>query len=44
MTLKVSRSLYSFTTFIFHGVENFPQAVGMGISDAIFLHLLAMFG
>ena len=35
--LKVSRSLYSFTTSIFHGVENyFPRLWGMGISGAIF--------
>ena len=37
MTLKVSRSLYCFTTSIFHGVENcFPRLWGMGISAAIF--------
>ena len=36
--LKVSRSLYSFTTSIFHGVENyFPRLWGTGISDAIFI-------
>ena len=35
--LKVSRSLYSFTTSISHGVENnFRWLWGMGISDAIF--------
>ena len=35
--LKVSRSLYCFTTSISHGVENyFPRLWGMGISDAIF--------
>ena len=35
--LKVSRSLYSFTTCISHGVENyFPRLWGTGISDAIF--------
>ena len=35
--LKVSRSLYFFTTSISHGVENyFPRLWGMGISDAIF--------
>ena len=28
--LKVSQSLYCFTTSICHGVENFPQAVGYG--------------
>ena len=36
--LKVSRSLYCFTTSICHGVENyFPRLWGTGISDAIFL-------
>ena len=36
--LKVSRSLYYFTTSVCHGVENyFPRLWGMGISDAIFL-------
>ena len=36
--LKVSRSLYCFTTSMPHGVENyFPRLWGMGISDAIFL-------
>ena len=35
--LKVSQSLYHFTTFISHGVENyFPRLWGMGISNAIF--------
>ena len=35
--LKVSHSVYSFTTSISHGVENyFPRLWGMGISDAIF--------
>ena len=35
--LKVSRSLYCFTTSTFHGVENyFPRLWGPGISDAIF--------
>ena len=34
--LKVSQSLYCFTTFICHGVKNcFPRLWGMGISDAI---------
>ena len=34
--LKVSRSLYFFTTSISHGVENyFPRLWGTGISDAI---------
>ena len=33
--LKVSRSLYCFTNFISHGVENyFPRLWGTGISDA----------
>ena len=35
--LKVSQSLYCFTTSISHGVENnFPRLWGTGISDAIF--------
>ena len=35
--LKVSQSLYCFTTSISHGVENyFPGLWGTGISDAIF--------
>ena len=35
--LKVSRSLYCFTTSISHGVENYiPRLWGTGISDAIF--------
>ena len=34
--LKVSQSLYCFTIFICHGVENyFPRLWGTGISDAI---------
>ena len=34
--LKVSRSLYCFTTLISHGVENyFPRLWGTDISDAI---------
>ena len=38
-TLKVSRSLYCFTTSICHGVKNyFPRLWGTGISDAIFSH------
>ena len=38
--LKVSRSLYCFTTSISHGVENnFPRLWGTGISDAILLIL-----
>ena len=33
--LKVSRSLYCFSTSVSHGVENyFPRLWGMGISDA----------
>ena len=37
ITLKVSRSLYCFTTSISHGVENyFPRLWATGISDAIF--------
>ena len=36
--LKVSRSLYCFTTSISHGFENyFPRLWGTGISDAIFV-------
>ena len=36
--LKVSQSVYCFTTSISHGVENyFPRLWGTGISDAIFL-------
>ena len=36
--LKVSRSLYCFTTTISRGVENyFPRLWGTGISDAIFM-------
>ena len=35
--LKLSQSLYCFTTSISHGVENyFPRLWGTGISDAIF--------
>ena len=35
--LKVSRSLYCFTTSIFHDVESyFPRLWGTGISGAIF--------
>ena len=35
--LKVSQSMYCFTTSISHGVENyFPRLWGTGISDAIF--------
>ena len=34
--LKVCQSLYCFTTFVSHGVENyFPRLWSMGISDAI---------
>ena len=40
--LKVSQSVYCFTTSISHGVENyFPRLWGTGISDAI-LFLLAV--
>ena len=36
-TLKVSQTVYCFTTSISHGVENyFPRLWGMGISDAIY--------
>ena len=36
--LKVSQSVYCFTTSISHGVENyFPRLWGAGISDAIFI-------
>ena len=39
--LKVSRSLYCFTTSISHAVENyFPRLWGTGISDAIFYFYL----
>ena len=35
--LKVSQSVYCFTTSISHGVESyFPRLWGTGISDAIF--------
>ena len=45
--LKVSRSLYCFTTSISHGVENyFPRVAlwGMGISDATFMYLCDLSG
>ena len=36
-TLKVSQSLYCFTTFMSHGVKNyFPRLWDTGISDGIF--------
>ena len=36
--LKVSRSLYCFTTSVSHAVENyFPRLWGTGISDAILI-------
>ena len=36
--LKISRSLYCFTTSVFCHVENYvPRLWGMGISDAIFI-------
>ena len=39
--LKVSLSLYCYTTSISHGVENnFPRLRGKGISDAIFSLLI----
>ena len=38
--LKVSRSLYCFTTSISHGFENyFPRLWGTGICDAILIQL-----
>ena len=38
--LKVSQSVYCFTTSISHGVENyFPRLWGTGSSDAIFLRI-----
>ena len=41
--LKVSKSLYCFTTSICHGVENcFPRLWGTGIPDAILLSELAL--
>ena len=40
--LKVSQSLYCFTTSISHSVENyFPRLWGTGISDAIFFLFLS---
>ena len=37
--LKVSQSVYCFTTSMSHGVENyFPRLWGTGIFDAIFLY------
>ena len=42
-SLKVSQSVYCFTTSISHGVENyFPRLWGTGMSDAI-LSLLCLF-
>ena len=39
--LKVSQSVYCFTTFISHGVESyFPRLWGTGISDAILYGLI----
>ena len=39
--LKVSLSLYCFTTSVFHDVENyFPRLWGTGISDAIFENVI----
>ena len=44
--LKVSQSLYCFTTSLSHGVENyFPRLWGRGISDAILftvIHFIAL--
>ena len=41
--LKVSRSLYCFTTSMSRGVENyFPKLWGTGISDAIFLFVSSL--
>ena len=38
--LKVSKSVYCFTTSISHGVENyFPRLWGTGISDTIFFKI-----
>ena len=43
--LKVSQSVYCFTTSISHGVENyFSRLWGMGISDAIFMSSLCGIG
>ena len=42
--LKVSQSLYCFTTFRCHGVENyFPRLWGTGISDAILWFILGRY-
>ena len=44
IALKVSQSVYCFTTSISHGVENyFPRLWGTGICDAIFLSVLHVF-
>ena len=41
--LKVSQSLYCFTTSISHGVENyFPRLWGTGISDVILFSGIAL--
>ena len=43
IALKISRSLYCFTTSICYGVENyFPRLWGMGISDANFYQSLLL--
>ena len=43
--LKVSQSVYRFTTSISLGVENyFPRLWGTGISDAIFFSLKTYMG
>ena len=41
--LKISQSLYCFTTSVSHGVENYFLGLwGMGISDAIFVKLTSI--
>ena len=43
--LKVSQSVYCFTTSISHGIENFfPSLWGTGISDVIFFSLKIYMG
>ena len=43
--LKVSCTLYCYTTSVCHGVENyFPRLWGKGISDAILIKKLYLFG
>ena len=42
--LKLSQSVYCFTTSMSHGVENyFPKLWGRGISDAIFEFALTLY-